>query len=274
MRKKILYLLPILALLVLSGCGINSSLMFKIPKDQDSRADTLTKADKYYKLYSKDSVPIQHREDYKLAIDDKFKFTLSTNNGKKILEGMSGIAYEVGDVNNRTGMDLEYVIRSDGYVKLPVVGDVNLVGMTVKQSEDTLTRLFSGHYLEPYVQVRVTNQRVIVFPGEGGEARVIYIRNNNTTLMEVIAEAGGIRERGKAASIKLIRSVNGKREIYPIDLSTIEGLAYADMVVQANDYIYVEPNARLGREAMQQTTPFLALLTTTLFMINIFNNLK
>lgn len=275
MRKKILYLLPLLALLVFSGCGINSALMFKMPKDQDSKLDTVHAGDKYYQIIQKDSIPLLPRQDYRLAKDDKFTFTLATNDGKRILEGMSGIAYEIGDRNGNTKtMELEYVIRSDGYVKLPVIGDVNLVGKTVKESEDTLTRLFSGHYLDPFVQLRVTNQRVIVFPGEGGEARVIIIKNNNTTLMEVIAEAGGIRDRGKANSVKLMRSINGKREIYPIDLSTIDGLAYADMIVQANDYIYIEPNAKLGREALAQTTPFLALLTTALFMINVFNNLK
>ncbi len=272
--KKISYLLPLLALLlVLPSCGINSNLMFKIPKGQDSKSDTLKKqGDKYYKLYDKDSIPLLPREDYKLSKDDKFTFTLSTNDGKRILEGLSGIGSDMSVASS--AMQLEYVIRSDGYVALPVVGEVRLVGMTVKQSEDTLMKLFSAHYLDPYVQLRVTNQRVIVFPGEGGEAKVIIIKNNNTTLMEVIAEAGGIRDRGKANSIKLMRSVNGKREIYPIDLSTIEGLAYADMVVQANDYVYVEPNAKLGREALAQTAPFLVLITSTFFMINIINNLK
>lgn len=270
-EKKISYLLALLSLLVFSACGINSNLMFKIPKDGDSRVDTLQSA-KHYKLYHKDSIPLLPREDYRLAKDDKFTFTLSTNNGKRILEGLSGIGSDMS--TSATAMQFEYLIRSDGFVSLPVIGEVYLVGKTVKESEDTLAKLFAGFYLDPFVQLKVTNQRVIVFPGEGGEAKVILIKNNNTTLMEVLAEAGGIRERGKARSVKLMRSINGKREIYPIDLSTIEGLAYADMVVQANDYVYVEPNAKLGREALAQTAPFLALITTTLFMINIINNLK
>lgn len=271
--KKVSYLLSLLTLLVFSSCGINSALMFKIPKGQDSKSDTVRKpGDQYYKLYKKDSIPLLPREDYRLSRDDKFTFTLSTNDGKRILEGLSGIGSDMSVTSS--AMQLEYVIRSDGYVSLPVIGEVNLVGMTVKQSEDTLAKLFSAFYLEPFVQLRVTNQRVIVFPGEGGEARVIMIKNNNTTLMEVIAEAGGIRDRGKANSIKLMRSINGKREVYPIDLSTIEGLMYADMVVQANDYVYIEPNPRLGREALAQTAPFLVLITSTFFMINVINNLK
>ena len=266
--KKISFLLSLLALLVFSGCGINSAVMFKIPKGQDSKSDSLHKVNKYYKLYQKDSVPYMPREDYKLSRDDKFTFILSTNDGKKILEGMSGVS---ANPNAKNEVQYEYVIRSNSLVLLPVIGEVNLVGLTVKQSEDTLTKLFSKHYLDPFVQLKIMNQRVIVFPGEGGEAKVILLKNNNTTLMEVIAEAGGIRERGKANSIKLMRSINGKREIYPIDLSTIEGLAYADMIVQANDYVYIEPNAKLGRETLAQLTPFLALLTTTFFIFNALN---
>ena len=57
--------------------------------------------------------------------------------------------------------------------------------------------------------------------------------------MEVIALAGGIAERGRADKVKLMRNVGGKRIVYVLNLSTIEGLKYADMIVQANDYIYI-----------------------------------
>lgn len=266
-----MYLFSLLVLLACSSCGINSSLMFKIPKGSDAKADT-SNAGKYYKLYDKDSIPLIPTEDYRISKDDKFTFTLSTNDGQRILEGLSGVGGTVA--NERTTQQLEYVVRPDGYAFLPVIGDVKLIGMTVKKSEDTLAKLFSAHYLNPFVQLRVTNQRVIIFPGDGGEAKVVLIKNNNTTLMEVIAEAGGISDRGKANSIKLMRSINGKREIYPIDLSKIEGLAYADMIVQANDYIYVEPHPKLGREALAQAAPFVTILSSVLVIFTVFNNLK
>ena len=256
-------------IVTLSGCGINSNLMFKSPKNSISETDTLKS--KYYTLIDKNEVPLLPQEDYKISKDDKITFLLSTNDGQDIVSGQTGVSSESTSGQSN---QIEYVVRSDGNVFLPLIGDLYIVGMTVKQSEEKLKELYTAHYLNPFVQVTVTNKRVIVFPGDGGSAKVVIIKNNNTTLMEVIAEVGGISERGKANTIKLMRSVNGKREIYPIDLSTIEGLAFADMIVQANDYVYVEPHPKLGREVLAQVTPIVAILSSALVLFTVFLNIK
>lgn len=243
--------------------------MFKTPVNSVSETDTLKS--KYYTLVDKEAVPLLPQEDYKISKDDKISFMLSTNDGQDILRGQTGMN---NNTTNNQSKQIEYVVRSDGKVLLPVVGELYIQGMTVKESEDTLKRMFANYYLDPFVQVTVTNKRVIVFPGDGGAAKVVFIKNNNTTLMEVIAEVGGISERGKSNSIKLMRSVNGKREIYPIDLSTIEGLAFADMIVQANDYVYIEPHPKLGREVLTQVTPIIALFSSALVLFSVFLNLK
>lgn len=270
-KNKTLVGIVLLVSVLLTSCGVNSNLMFKIPRNSEAKSDSTQTADnKYYKIVSQDSIPKFKREDYRISYDDKITFKLSTNDGQRIVEGMSGVGSAVlsGNAIN------EYIVRSDGFVYLPVLGDVKLLGLTIKQSEDTLEQLYEKHFLNPFVQLRVTNQRVIVMPGDGGDAQVVTLKNNNTTIMEVIAEAGGISKRGKAKSIKVMRMVNGKREIYPIDLSTVDGLVYADMIVQANDYIYIEPNPRLGREALAEFTPYLAILSSFTIVLSLINNLK
>jgi polysaccharide export outer membrane protein len=241
--------------------------MLKVPKESEPKPDSLkTVQEKYYKLYSKDSMPLMPREDYRLSKDDKFTFTLSTNDGKNILEGLAGIGQvSVGGNQN------EYLIRSDGFTVLPVVGEVKIIGLTLKQAEDSLKIMFSKHYLDPFVQIKITNQRVIVFPGEGGQAKVVYLKNNNTTLMEIIADVGGISSRGKSKEIKLIRYIDGKRVIFPVDLSTVNGLIYADLYVQANDYIYIEPNPNIASEILKQTAPIIAILSSLAVVITIIN---
>lgn len=261
----------LLLVLAFSSCGINSNLMFKIPKGSESSDSTRT-GNKYYQLYPKDSIPLQPKEDYRISRDDKFIFTLSSNEGQRILENMSGVNAQATVTNNN--QQLEYVVRSDGKSKLPVIGDVHIEGLTVRACQDTLMKLYAAHYHNPFIQMKITNQRVIVFPGNGGDAKVVLLNNNNTTLMEVIAQAGGITERGKANSVKLMRSINGKRQVYSFDLSTIDGLIFADMIVQANDYIYIEPNPKLGREALAQAAPFVTILSSVLILFTVFNNLK
>ena len=109
--------------------------------------------------------------------------------------------------------------------------------------------------------IRLVNQRVIVFPGKG-EAQVVYLQNTNTSLLEAIAMAGGIRDEGRANSIKLMRKTSNGREIYKIDLSTIEGLSAAEMIIQSNDYIYVDFKPRIASSLLTEVAPWLSIITT------------
>lgn len=236
------------------SCGVNSNVMFKEAKDEVKH----------------DSIPLNPTEVYKISQDDKITFTLTTNNGTDIIENMSGISKDKVSQN----MNTEYIVRANGEVELPIVGKIKIAGLTVEQAEDTLVELFSDEYIEPFVQVKITNQRVIVFPGNGSDAKVIPLMNSNTTLMEAIAQAGGITDRGKANTIKLMRKVDGKRVVYGIDLSTIEGLQYVDMIVQANDYIYVEPTPEIGKQVAQNIVPIVSLISSAIVIISAINLFK
>lgn len=216
-----------------------------------------------------DSIPMSPKEDYKIAADDRLTFTLSTNNGKSIIESMSGIRTE----NQGSNTNIQYTVRQSGKVELPIVGEVLVQGLTISQCEDTLQKLFSKEYQEPFIQVAITNQRVIVFPGNGADAKVIPLLNNNTTLMEAIAQAGGIPERGKARSVKLMRREGGERKVYKMDLSTIEGLKYTDMIVQGNDYIYIEPNPELAKGVIKEVAPIITILSSALVIFTVFTKL-
>ena len=252
--NKILRLITFIIVGVLfQHCGINNNIMFKAPKGEHAHSD---------------SIPMTPMADYQISVDDKLTFSLSTNNGTKIIEALSGIGAGLGGSNSS-----EYIVRKTGKVELPILGEVPVSGLTIPQFEDTLQKLFSKEYQEPFVQVKITNQRVIVFPGNGSDAKVISLTNTNTTLMEAIAAAGGITERGKANTIKLMRKENGIRKIYNIDLSTLDGLKYVDMVVQANDYIYIEPNPELAREVVKEIAPIVSILSSAILIFSIFSKL-
>ena len=85
--------------------------------------------------------------------------------------------------------------------------------------------------------------------------------------------AGGVDGRGNASEIKLLREnrETGRREVYLLDLSTIEGMEAADMIVQANDIIYVEPLPLIAREILEEITPIVTLITTAALLIAILN---
>ena len=257
LKNRSVFFMFFTALILLQSCGINSNLMFKQDKEERSEVNS-------------SKIPLQPMLESKISPNDKISFILSANNGEEIIEGLTGISSE----NAASFGDLTYVVQSDGTIDLPILGKVAVVGLTITECQDTLKHYFKSSYNDPFVQVKIENQRVIVFPGDGSSASVIQLENPNTTLMEVIAASGGIPARGKANTIKIIRKVNGKREIYIVDLSTIDGLKYSDMIIQSNDYIYIEPAAELAKEIVRDLAPILSLLSSAIFIFASINLLK
>ena len=248
---------------ILTSCGnINSNILFKIPRGAD---------------FQYDSIPLVPEENFKLAPGDRFSFIFGTNNGEKIILNQSGVDNNVLSDNNQMISNMQnrqnamtYLVRQDGTSNLPVLGVIPVSGKTIVELEEEIRILLSENYINPFVQIRVTNQRVIIFPGKG-DAQVVGISNANTSLLEAIALAGGIRDEGRANSIKLMRKTNqGKREIYKIDLSTIDGLKNAQMIVQSNDYIYVDFKPRFASSFLSEVTPWLSVLSTAIITYSIF----
>jgi polysaccharide biosynthesis/export protein len=202
--------------------------------------------------------------EYRLAPNDKLYFRLFTNDGERLVDPINPMVQQIRDDQQ------VYTIEFDGLVKIPILGRVTLGGLTVREAERYLENQFASYYNRPFVQLRVTNNRVIVFPGgRGGTSSVVYLENSNTTLFEALALAGGIAD-GKAHRVKLIRGDLADPQVFLIDLSTIEGVKNADMIVQANDVIYVEPRERVPQRIMENISPYLTLLSAALIVYSLF----
>ncbi len=244
-------LLPVLAgIVILTGCNFNSSIMLKTKKG--------------YK-YDVPPESVQSAE-YKISANDNIDFRIFTNDGFKLIDLTSLTESGNAASLNRTRLSQEYLVEFDGMIKLPILGRLQLKGMTIREAERFLEERYSEFYIKPFILMNVTNRRVIVFPGQHGNARVIPLQNNNTTLIEALALAGGIAQVGKANKIKLIRGNLVNPEVYLIDLSTIEGMRQADLVLQANDIIYVEPRLRITQGVVGELAPIISLITSAILL--------
>ncbi len=251
MRKVIVYFF--VSLILVTSCTINSHVMLKTPRD-----------------FVFDTPPEHPSSEYIISPNDILKFRLYSNDGFLIIDLSSGTK----GTNSNIATDITYVVDSKGVVSMPILGEVKISGYTVKEAVKMLEEKYAEFYVDPFVQITVTNKRVIVFPGTGSDAKVVILKNNGTKLIEVLGYVGGISKKGRASRIKILREVDGKREIYLVDLSTIEGIKYADMIVQANDIIYVEPVPDIAREILADITPVLSLVSSTLLVIFTLERLK
>ncbi len=204
-------------------------------------------------------------DQYRLAPNDEISFNLFTNDGERLIDP-TAMMMSQGFLQQQ----LTYRVEHDGTIKLPVLGYTPIAGLTTREAEVKLQDAFSRYYNRPFVQLRVVNNRVIIFPGgRGGTSSVLFLENTNTTLFEALAKSGGIAD-GKASRVKLIRGDRENPSIYLINLSTIEGVKNANIVLQANDIIYVEPRERVPQRILENVTPYLSVLTTALLIYSLF----
>lgn len=239
-----------LCLTVFSSCKVlNPEQMLRTPPD--------------YEYASVEELLVT--DQYRLAVNDELSFRLYTNDGERLVDPVD----PMGSQTQR--LQVTYKVAHDGTVKFPVLGRLTISGMTLREAENMLEERFTAFYNQPFVQLEVVNNRVIIFPGgRGGTSTVLTLENTNTTLFEALARAGGIAD-GKAHQVKLIRGIPQNPQVYQIDLSTIKEIHHANIVLQANDVIYVQPRERVPQRILENVTPYLSLITTALLVYSLFN---
>jgi polysaccharide export outer membrane protein len=249
--KKLVMLL--LLTVTLSSCNINPSVMFKVPSDYEFDVDQTI-----------------GNVEYRVSPNDIVSMSVYTNDGFKLIDittSAESVTSRLNNMNNNT--NIQFLVEPDGMIKLPIIGKIKIAGMTIREAEKSLEGQYANFYNKPFIVVRVVNRRVTIFPGTGGSGRVVNLDNESTTVVEALALAGGITNTGKARKIKLIRGDLRNPKVILIDLSTLEGVKQGNLLLQANDIIYVEPIPRISQEVLTQITPVVGILTSFALIYNI-----
>jgi polysaccharide export outer membrane protein len=211
------------------------------------------------------------KELYRISPNDVISFNILPNNGERLINigsadgsSQSGQSASTSSANSGQTYNVDY----DGTVKLPVVGRTPIAGLTARQSEELLEKKFSDYINNPYITVSVTNKRVFIFRG-GNTSSVLNLTNQSTTLFEALAQTGGVGD-AKAHKIKLIRMVNNKPDVYNIDLSRINNIKEGNIILHANDIIYVTPRNRVPERILTVIAPYMSLFATILGIVALF----
>lgn len=200
---------------------------------------------------------------YTIQPNDRLRVKVYTKNGEMIIDP----EYELNknlNQNQTRRPDPEYLVRLDGYCLLPMIGDVILQGITLHEANLKLTTLYNEFFIDPYVITEYTNKRVTVLGAPGGQ--ILQLENENLTVAEVLAMAGGLQNSGKALDIKLIRG----DQVFVIDFSTVAGYYAGNQIVQPGDIIYIEPIKRFLSENGTEVALILSIITSLTTLLVLF----
>jgi polysaccharide export outer membrane protein len=146
--------------------------------------------------------------------------------------------------DNQPRETLGYLVNEDGYVQLPILGNIRAIGLTKKQLSEQLTKRLIDQKLlvDPIVNIRHLNFKVTVL-GEVARPTVVNVPSEKISLLEAIGLAGDLTIYGKRENVLLIREKqNGQKEIFRINLNNDQIFKSDFYYLQPNDVIYVEPN--------------------------------
>ncbi|MFI5172718.1 MAG: polysaccharide biosynthesis/export family protein [Chitinophagales bacterium] len=208
-------------------------------------------------------------QDFIIQHGDELEVFIYPKKGYVLVE--SQIAGTVNASSQQMAINsLPYLVDQTGQANLPMLGWVQLEGLTEHSAEEKLEELYRAHYIDPYVNVRIKNKYLTVYRGSSDSKQVV-LTSSTMTVMEAIGQAGGIPESGKSKNIKIIRKQNGVVQTEELDLSEIEGVAKGQYYVKPNDIIYIEPNinSQFFKEASPVLTAVSSLVVIYVFFINL-----
>jgi polysaccharide biosynthesis/export protein len=133
-------------------------------------------------------------------------------------------------------------VRPDGKLTLPLLNDVQAVGLTPMQLAGVLSEGLKKYINNPQVTVTITeiNSRRIYVTGEVARAGAFPLLPNMTAL-QALTSAGGFTQFAKTKNIYVLRTEGGKQVKHPFNYKdVINGKKPEDNIqLQAGDVIVV-----------------------------------
>lgn len=119
-------------------------------------------------------------------------------------------------------LSAEVTVRPDGMISLPLLNDVQVNGLTPDQLRDKVTEGAKRFVEDPSVTIVVKqiNSRKVFITGEVAKPGP-YALTAPTTVLQLIATAGGLSEFAKQKDITVMRVENGKPVSFPFNYKDV-----------------------------------------------------
>jgi polysaccharide export outer membrane protein len=133
------------------------------------------------------------------------------------------------------------LVRPDGMISLPLLGDVLATGLTPLQLGDQIASKLKKFVQDPNVSVVVSqiHSKIVYLLGEVGKKGPIEM-TPGLTVLEAIGSAGGLTDYANAKKIYILRNDGGKNEKIPVKYKqALKGDRSLDLVLKSGDTIVV-----------------------------------
>lgn len=217
-----------------------------------------------------------NNEPYRLQVNDVLYIDIKAENPEII--SLFKNSEETSTTQGGEGLYFTgYTIDRHGNIRIPYIGDLNVLGYTEKEVREKIEVELSK-YIKKAASVFVTVKLAginFVITGEVGSPGTINLAQNEVNIVDAIANAGDINTYGDRGNIVVVRKTLDGVKKYKINLLEIDVFESDNFYIMPNDVIYVTPLKQktwgFGTTGFQTFTTLVTVfsfVTTTILLIN------
>lgn len=158
-------------------------------------------------------------------------------------------------------------ISEEGYLTVPVIGDIYCVGMTREELATEIEKriIEAGYLADPQVNIRFAELTISIL-GEVTRPGRYDIKKDQLTILEALALAGDLTIYGNREDVAVVREKDGKSIVTKLDLRSAEIFSSPCFYLEQNDVVIVSPNKYKAAtsEINQNRSFWISLASTTI----------
>ena len=228
-----------------------------------------------------DTIKVIQDVPYRLQVNDILDIQIKSSDAKLVALFSSTPANNNSGGSNQYNEETLYFrgysVDKHGNIRLPYLGDLNVLGYTTSEVLDKLQKEFETYFKNPedvFITVKLAGIRITMI-GEVEKTGTHILYLNQANLVQALSAAGDIKITGNREKVKVYRkNLDGTKE-YTINMLDINSLDSKNFYIQPNDIIYVEPlkqkawgTGTSGMQTVVSLVAVLSLITTTILLVN------
>lgn len=267
--RKLLGVLLLFLLLIVSSCIPTSKITYlqESNKTVNDSLIIIRKIQPPYRLQINDILSIQ----VKAPIDPD-------------LVKMFNVQGDEGNNNSSQGRSLYftgYTIDQHGDIRVPQLGKIKAIGMTVEELRELIEkRLLTEYFKENanlFVTVKLDGLRYTMVGEVNGTGQKTIFRDQ-VSIIEAIADGGGVPITGDLTAVKIVRQYPDGVKTHELDLTSIDVVYSPYYNIQPNDMIVVNPKPQkalgTGTTGLSSFTTILSVFTALVGTVLLINNIS
>jgi len=179
---------------------------------------------------------------------------------------------QFGQLTGESMYQIGFLVSQVGEIKLPIVGKVEVAGLTVSDIQELLQEKIDEYLVNSTVIVKLASFK-IAFLGEVNRPGYYFVYNNQANIFEGLGLAGDTKISANIKNVKLIRQKAEGTEVIVLDLTDPDIIESEYYYLLPNDIVYIEPyRADTGRSNLTLLSILFSAVSTAALLINVINN--